>query len=125
MKTLTFLFAIGFCLFLFSTCQQEKKQENSLEYQAEIAEILAQNIQKYLEAWKNDDLEKCLSFYDKDFLNMFSYGPDQNIEECRESFKNVFDDYSIEDVKLEKMKTLTFAFAIVLLATATLNAFEK
>ena len=52
-------------------------------------------------------------FYDKDMLNMFSYGPAKIWKQCRESFKNVFNNYSIEGVKWEPIECIVdhnFAF---------------
>jgi ketosteroid isomerase-like protein len=47
-----------------------------------------------------------MSYLDKDFINMFSYPAADNIEQCRESFQNVIDAYSIEGVKYNRTECL-------------------
>ena len=98
MNRVSFLTAL-FCLFILTCCQQGTKLPEN--YQAKVCEELSQSLNKSLEAWQKEDLETYMSFLDKDMLNMFSYGPANNLEQCRESYKNVFDNYSIDGVKWE------------------------
>jgi len=98
MKNFTYLVAL-FCLLILICCQQGTKLPEN--YQAQVCEELSESLNKSLEAWEKEDLEGYLSFLDKDFINMFSYGPAQNLEECRKSFGDVFNNYSIEGVKWE------------------------
>jgi len=88
-----------FCLFILICCQQGTKLPEN--YQSQVCEELSESLTKSLEAWEKEDLEAYLSFFDKDMLNMFSYGPAQNLDECRKSFSDVFNNYSIEGVKWE------------------------
>lgn len=103
MKQVAFLVALA-CLFILSSCQQETKLPEN--YQAEVCDELSQLGTLYFEAWANEDIDSVLFFLDKDFLNMFSYGPATNLEENIESFRNVADTYSIEDVKYEETECL-------------------
>jgi len=89
------------CLLILTCCQQGTEQTPE-SYQAEVCAELLQLDMAYFEAWENEDLETCMSYYDKDFINMFAYGPVRNLEECRESYQDVFDNYSIEGVKWER-----------------------
>lgn len=92
---------IGFlCLSALFSCQPEKKPADV--YKAEVAEELSRLNKLYFEAWQNEDLDSCMSFLAPDFINMFSYGPVSNYEQCRETNKKVFDDYIIEGVKYER-----------------------
>lgn len=93
-----------FCLLILPCCKQGTKLPE--DYQAQVCEKLSESLNKSLEAWKNEDMEGYLSFCDKDFLNMFSYGPAQNLEQCRKSFSDVFNNYSIEGVKLEPVECI-------------------
>ena len=88
------------CLLILTSCQPGTKLPEN--YQAQVCDELSKLGVKYFEAWEKEDLETCISFYDKDFLNMFSYGPANNVEQCRESYKNIFDNYSIDGVKWER-----------------------
>jgi ketosteroid isomerase-like protein len=103
MKKVTLLLALV-CLLFLTCCQQGTKLPEN--YQAEVCDELSQLNTPYFEAWANEDLDSVLFFLDKDFLNMFSYGPATNLEENIESFKNVFDTYSVEDVKYEETECL-------------------
>jgi ketosteroid isomerase-like protein len=89
------------------SCQQTKQTgQTAEEYQAEVKEKIAQFNKLYFEAWENELLDSTLFFLDEGFINMFSFGPSQTKEECREAFQNVFDMYSIEDVKYESVELL-------------------
>jgi hypothetical protein len=87
------------CLLILTSCQQGTKLPEN--YQAQVCKELSESLDKSLKAWENEDLEGYLTFFDKDMLNMFSYGPAQNLDECRKSFGDVFNNYSIEGVKWE------------------------
>jgi ketosteroid isomerase-like protein len=104
----------GIVLIFFMSCQQ-KKQTNttSEEYQAEVKQQIAQLDKLYFEAWENKDLDSTLSFLDKGFINMFSFGLSQTKEECREAWSGVFDAYSIDNVEfksIELIADLNYAF---------------
>lgn len=103
MKNPVSLLAV-FCLLILTCCQQGTKLPEN--YQAKVCEELSESFTRSLEAWEKEDLETNLSFLDKDILNMFSYGPAQNLEECRKSFRDVFDTYSIEGVKWEPVECI-------------------
>lgn len=96
------ILAIIFSLLLSGSCQQGQKQPEN--YQARVCEELSQLDTKYFKAWDNENLDSVMFFFDKDFLNMFSYGPATNYQENVESLKNVFDAYSVEDVKYERIE---------------------
>jgi len=107
--------AATLCLFILTCCQQGDKLPDN--YQAEVCEELSQSFNKSLEAWQKEDLETYMSFLDKDMLNMFSYGPAQNLEQCRKSFSDIFNNYSIEGVKWEPVECIVdhdLAFMITL-----------
>ncbi|MCK4814538.1 nuclear transport factor 2 family protein [bacterium] len=89
------------------SCQQTKQTgQTAEEYQAEVKEKIAQFNKLYFEAWENEDLDSTLFFLDEGFINMFSFGPSQTKEECREGFKNVFDMYSIVEVEYESVELI-------------------
>jgi ketosteroid isomerase-like protein len=88
------------CFIALLSCGPEKKPADA--YKAEVAEELSRLNKLYFEAWQNEDLDSCMSFLAPDFINMFSYGPASNYEQCREANKNVFDNYIIEGVKYER-----------------------
>ena len=114
MKNVSFLTAL-FYLFILTCCQQGTKLPEN--YQAKVCDELTVSLNKSLEAWQKEDLETYLSFCDKDMLNMFSYGPAQNLEQCRKSFGDVFTNYSIEGVKWEPVECIVdhnLAFTIIL-----------
>lgn len=92
------------CLLILPCCQKGTKLPEN--YQAQVCEELSRLGTTYFEAWDNENLDSCLFFLDKDFLNMFSYGPATNLQENIESFRNVFDTYSVEDVKYERTECL-------------------
>jgi len=94
------IFLLIACCSIMISCQTEKKPSDA--YKAEVAEELARMNSLYFEAWQNEDLDSTMSFFAPDFMNMFSYGPAANVEQCRESFKDVVDNYSIEGVKYER-----------------------
>ena len=100
------------------SCQQTKQIDpTSEEYQAKVKEEIAQIDRLYIEAWENEDLDSLLFFLDEGFINMFSFGPSQTKEECREAFPNVFDTYSIEDVEYERVEVIAdqnYAFGMML-----------
>ena len=97
-------FMVFLCLLLLTGCQQGTKLPEN--YQAQVCEELSKSLTKSLETWEKEDLEGYLSFFDRDFVNMFSYGPAQNLEECRKSFSDVFANYSIEAVKWEPVECI-------------------
>ena len=100
-----FAFSVAFsCLFFLTSCQQGTKLPE--DYQDQVCKELSESMTKSLEAWEKEDLETYLTFLDKDMLNMFSFGPAQNLEECRKSFIDVFDNYSIEGVKWEPVECI-------------------
>jgi ketosteroid isomerase-like protein len=103
-KSLILLTAL-FCLIIITNCQQKKEAENP-NYEAEVCELISQNSMKGFEAWQNEDLETYMSFLAPDFINMFSYGMTANLEECREQFQEVFDNYVIKDVKYERIECI-------------------
>ncbi len=112
MKNPVLLIAI-FCLLFLNCCQQGTKLPE--DYQAQVCEELSQLGTKYFEAWDNEDLEACMSFYDKDFVNMYSFGSAANLDQCRESYKNMFENFIIEGVKYERSECLVdhnFAFEV-------------
>ena len=114
MKRVSFLTAL-LCLFILICCQQGTKLPEN--YQAKVCEELSESLNKSLEAWQKEDLETYMSFLDKDMLNMFSYGPVQNLEQCRKSFGDVFKNYSIEGVRWEPVECTVdhnLAFTIIL-----------
>jgi len=92
------------CLLILTCCQQGTKLPET--YQDDVCNELSQLSALYFEAWENEDLDSVMFFLDKDMLNMFSFGPATNFEENRESFINVFDTYSVEDVKYERTECL-------------------
>ena len=92
------------CLLILTCCQQGTKLPEN--YQDEVCKELSQLGAKYFETWEKEDLDSVMFFLDPEFLNMFSYGPATNLEENRESFRNVFDTYSVEDVKYERTECL-------------------
>jgi ketosteroid isomerase-like protein len=95
------IFLLIACYSIIFSCQTEKKPADA--YKAEVAEELARQLdQLYFEAWQNEDLDSVMSFLAPDFMNMFSYGPAADVAQCRESFKEVFDNYSVEGVKYER-----------------------
>jgi ketosteroid isomerase-like protein len=99
------------CLLILSCCQQSTKLPEN--YQAQVCEELSQLGAKYFTAWDNENLDSVMLFLDKDFINMFSYGPATNFQENNESFKSVFDTYSVEGVKYERIECIvdhTLAF---------------
>jgi len=93
-----------FCLLILVSCQQRTKHPEN--YLAQVCDELIQVDKLFFEAWENEDLDSCLFFLDKDLLNMFSYGPATNLDENKESFRNIFDTYSVEDVKYERTECL-------------------
>jgi len=97
-KIFVFIACIGL-LSLFS-CQQEKRP--TAQDKALVAEELSRLNKLYFEAWQNEDLDSCMSFLAPDFINMFSYGPAANYEQCREANQKVFENYIIEGVKYER-----------------------
>jgi ketosteroid isomerase-like protein len=100
MKKMFFMAIV--CLSFLPCCQQaEKLPEN---YQDQVCKELSESMTKSLEAWEKEDLDTYLTFLDKDMVNMFSYGPAQDFEECRKSFIDVFNNYSIEGVKWEPVE---------------------
>ena len=107
MKKVSILIVL-FGLFILTCCQQGVKLPQN--YEAEVCEELSQLGAKYFEAWENEDLDSVTFFFDKGFLNMFSYGPATNLEENRESLGKVIDTYSIEDVKYERTECLVDHF---------------
>ena len=99
------------CLLILTSCQQSTKLPEN--YQAQVCDELLKLDTKWFEAWDIEDLDSCLFFLDKDFLNMYSYGPATNLQENIESFRQIFDTYSIEDVKYERTECIvdhTLAF---------------
>jgi len=112
MKNPVSLLAI-LCLLILTCCQQGTKLPEN--YQDRVCEELSKLGAKYFEAWDNEDLEACMSFYDKDFVNMFSFGSVSNLEQCRESYKNMFENFIIEGVKYERSECFAdhnFAFEV-------------
>jgi ketosteroid isomerase-like protein len=103
MKKVTLLTAL-LCLLFLSCCQKETKLPET--YQDDVCNELSELSTLFYEAWANEDLDSVLFFLDKDFLNMFAYGPITNLDENIESFRDVFDTYSIEDVKYEETECL-------------------
>ena len=103
MKNVASLMAI-FCLLILTCCQQGAKLPEN--YQAQVCEELSQLGDKYFEAWANEDLDSVMFFLDKECINMFSYDRATNFEEDRESFRNIFDTYSVEDVKFERTECI-------------------
>ena len=103
MKNSVSLLAI-FCLLSLTCCQQGTKLPEN--YQAQVCEELSQLNVKYFEAWDNEDLDLVMSFLDKEFINMFSYGPATNYEENREGFRNIFDTYLVENVRYDRTECL-------------------
>jgi ketosteroid isomerase-like protein len=91
---------VTIALFSLVSCQQGKKQTE--QYKAEVAEELSKQNTLYFEAWQNKDLDSVLYFLAPDFINMPSYGMANNVDECRKSFRDVFEKYSIEGVKYER-----------------------
>ena len=101
------------CLLFLACCQQGTKLPEG--YQAQVCKELSELGTKYFEAWDNEDLEACMSFYDKDFVNMFSFGSASNLEQCRESYKSMFENFIIEGVKYERSECFAdhnFAFEV-------------
>jgi ketosteroid isomerase-like protein len=103
MKNLASFMAL-LCLLILTCCQQGTNLPEN--YQAQVCKELSESLTRSLEAWEKEDLEGYISFLDKDMLNMFSYGPAQNLEECRKSFRDVFDNYAIEGVKWEPVECI-------------------
>ena len=103
MKKVSFLTAL-LCLLILTCCQQGTRLPQN--YEAEVCEELSHLGAKYFEAWENEDLDSVMFFLDPEFLNMFSYGPATNLEENRESLRNIIDAYSVEDVKYERTECL-------------------
>ena len=103
MKNFLRLF-IPFCLIFFVSCHQENEQTE--KYQAEVAEKLAEVNTRYYKAWKTKDLGTCLSFFDEEFINIFSYGITADVDQCREIFQSAFDKYSIEGVRYERTECI-------------------
>jgi ketosteroid isomerase-like protein len=89
------------------SCQQTKQIDStSEEYQAKVKEEITQLDRLYYEAWENEDLETCLSMLDEGFINMFYFGMSMSKEQCSDGFADVFDTYSIEDVKYESVEVI-------------------
>lgn len=112
MKTTTPLIALFFLLILYS-CQQGS--EISESYQDEVCAELVEFTHKSHETWENEDLETYMSYLDKDIVNMYFYGLSMNLEENREGFKDLFETYSIEDVKFEAVECFAdhnYAFVV-------------
>ena len=86
------------------SCQQPKQLPEN--YQDEVKQKIAETLKLYLEAWENEDLDSSMTFIDEEYINMFSFGPSQTKEEGRESFKNVFDTYSVEDVEYTRVECI-------------------
>ena len=89
------------CLLILTCCQQGTKQTPE-SYQAEVCDELLQLDMIYFEAWENEDLETCMSYCDKDFINMYSIDMASNLEESRKLYQDIFDNYSIEGVKWDR-----------------------
>jgi ketosteroid isomerase-like protein len=94
-------------------CKQGSEVSES--YQDEVCAELTELTKKSLEVWENEDLETYMSYLDKDLVNMYSYGLSTNLEENRQLFKDLFDTYSIEDVKFEVVECFAghnYAFVV-------------
>jgi ketosteroid isomerase-like protein len=112
MKKVTLLIALLYLLILVNCKQGSKLPEN---YQDQVCDELIEFTHKSLETWENEDLETYMSYLDKDIVNMYSYGLSMNLEENRQLFKDLFDDYSIEDVKFEVVECFAdhnYAFVV-------------
>ena len=112
MKKVTLLIALLYLLILVNCKQGSKLPEN---YQDEVCAELTEFTHKSLETWENEDLETYMSYLDKDIVNMYSYSLSANFEENRQLFKDLFDDYSIEDVKSEVVECFVdhnYAFVV-------------
>jgi ketosteroid isomerase-like protein len=112
MKKTTPLIALLFLLILFG-CQQGS--EISESYQDEVCAELIEFTHKAHETWENEDLETYMSYLDKDIVNMYFYNLSMNLEENRQGFKELFDTYSIEDVKFEVLECFAdhnYAFVV-------------
>jgi len=112
MKKVTLLIAFLYLLIPVS-CKQGSKISES--YQDKVCSELIEFTHKSLETWENEDLETYMSYLDKDVVNMYSYDLAANYEECRQAFKNLFDNYSIEDVKFESVECFAdhnYAFVV-------------
>jgi len=75
-------------------------------YESEVKTKIAEQSRLYFEAWQNKDLESTLSFLADDFINMFSINTTQNKEQCRDDWKNIFDNYAIEDVEYKRIECI-------------------
>ena len=103
MKKMFFMAVV--CLLVLPCCQQPEKLPE--DYQDQVsAELLNLNKLLWYEAWEKEDLDSCLFFLDKDFLNMFAYGPATGLEENKQSFRDLFENYSVEDVRYERTECL-------------------
>jgi ketosteroid isomerase-like protein len=105
------LFVAIVCLFMLPCCKNSREAADN--YKADVCKEISQLGKEYFAAWENKNLDSVMFFLDKDFINMFSFGPSQNFEECRESFRNVFDTYVIEDVNYKQVECIVdhdFAF---------------
>jgi len=103
MKNPVSLLAI-LCLLTLNCCQQGSKLPEG--YQDQVCKELSESMTASLKAWEKEDLETYLTFLDKDIVNMFSYGMAQNLEECKQSFTDVFNNYSVEGVKWEPVECI-------------------
>ena len=112
MKTKTPLIALFFLLILFG-CKQGLEVSES--YQDEVCAELIELTHRSMEIWENEDVETYMSYLDKDIINMYFYNLSMNLEENRAGFKDLFDTYSIEDVKFEVVECFAdhnYAFVV-------------
>ena len=103
MKNILSILTTVALLAMFSCESSKQLPEN---YQDEVKQKIAESNKLYFEAWENEDLDSTMTFIDEGFINMFSFGPSQTKEEGRESFKNVFDTYSVEDVEYKRVECI-------------------
>ena len=112
MKRVTPIIALLYLLILVNCEQGSKLPEN---YQEDVCAELIEFTHESLKTWENEDLETYMSYLDEDIVNMYSYDLSMNLEENREGFKDLFDTYSIEDVKFEALECFVdhnYAFVV-------------
>jgi len=82
MRKLTILFSL-ICFVFLITCKQEAKQTEPQKTGAEVALELQQVWKDYIEASNSENIDKAMTFFTEDYVNM-PIGMTQNKEEVRE-----------------------------------------
>lgn len=118
MKKIVWVIA-AIIVIMIASCQQKEVVDN-IENEAKVAEQLLQIWKEYLEAIKNKDIDKVMSYHDaEDYINYPFYGSTQKgIEESKKFLKDFIENNTIEEVNIEQTEVTVlgnFAFEVAIM----------